>query len=57
MFHKARYIYVDFNRRLDPEKAREDLKPYSAAAGRMINNVIENIDIVKEKNIEANSLI
>lgn len=32
---------------LDPEKAREDLKPYSAAKGKMINDTIENIDIVK----------
>ena len=34
---------------LDPEKARDDLKPYSSAAGGMINDVIENIDVVKEK--------
>ena len=34
---------------LDPEKARDDLKPYSSAAGGMINDIIENIDIVKEK--------
>lgn len=34
---------------LDPEKAREDLKPYSSATGGMINDVIENIDIVKNK--------
>lgn len=33
---------------LDPEKAREDLKPYSAAKGGMINDTIENIDIVKD---------
>lgn len=31
---------------LDPEKAREDLKPYSEAAGGMINDVISNIDVV-----------
>ena len=36
---------------LDPEKARDDLKPYSSAAGGMINDVIENIDMVKEKKI------
>ncbi len=33
---------------LDPEKAREDLKPYSSAKGGMINDTIENIDIVKD---------
>lgn len=32
---------------LDPEKAREDLKPHSIAKGKMINDAIENIDIVK----------
>lgn len=31
---------------LDPEKAREDLKPFSEAKGRMINDVISNIDAV-----------
>lgn len=34
---------------LDPEKAREDLKPYSSATGGMINDVIGNIDIIKDK--------
>ena len=34
---------------LDPEKARKDLKPFSSATGGMINDVIENIDIVREK--------
>lgn len=33
---------------LDPEKAREDLKPYSAAKGGMINDTIENIDMAKD---------
>lgn len=32
---------------LDPEKVREDLKPFSELNGKMINDVIENIDIVK----------
>lgn len=32
---------------LDPEKAREDLKPFNSAKGEMINDVIENIDVVK----------
>ncbi|OLS03085.1 zinc ribbon domain-containing protein [Tissierella creatinophila] len=34
---------------LDPEKARDDLKPYSSAAGGMINDAIDNMDIVKDK--------
>ncbi|MDF2609596.1 MAG: hypothetical protein K0R92_1070 [Lachnospiraceae bacterium] len=29
---------------LDPEKTREDLRPYNEAKGGMINDVIENID-------------
>jgi ribosomal protein L40E len=29
---------------LDPEKSREDLRPYNEAKGGMINDVIENID-------------
>lgn len=32
---------------LDPEKAREDLKPHNLAKGKMINDAMENIDIVK----------
>lgn len=31
---------------LDPDKAREDLKPFNEAKGEMINDVISNIDIV-----------
>lgn len=31
---------------LDPEKAREDLKPFNEAKGGMINDVISNIDVV-----------
>lgn len=34
---------------LDPEKAREDLKPYSSAAGGILNDAIENIDKLKDK--------
>lgn len=33
---------------LDPEKERDDLKPFSSAKGKMINDVVENIDIVNE---------
>jgi hypothetical protein len=29
---------------LDPDKAREDLKPFNEAKGGMINDVISNID-------------
>lgn len=32
---------------LDPEKAREDLKPFNESKGKMINDVVENIDIIK----------
>ena len=35
---------------LDPDKQREDLKPFNESQGRMINDVIENIDIVKNIN-------
>jgi hypothetical protein len=31
---------------LDPEKAREDLKPFNEAKGGMINDVVSNIDVV-----------
>ena len=31
---------------LDPDKAREDLKPFNEAKGGMINDVISNIDII-----------
>lgn len=31
---------------LDPEKAREDLKPFNEVKGKMINDVVENIDVV-----------
>lgn len=41
---------------LDPEKAREDLKPYSKAAGGMINDVISNIDTVN-KSINSKEVI
>ena len=32
---------------LDPEKTREDLKPFNEAKGGMINDVISNIDLVE----------
>ncbi len=34
---------------LDPDRAREDLKPYTEAAGGMINDVISNIDAFDQK--------
>ncbi len=33
---------------LDPEKAREDLRPFNEAKGEMINDVISNIDVVDQ---------
>ncbi len=33
---------------LDPERAREDLKPYSRATGGMINDALEGIDFEGE---------
>ena len=32
---------------LDPEKAREDLKPFNEARGKMINDTISNIDVIE----------
>jgi len=32
--------------KLDPEQAREDLKPFNEAAGGMISDVISNIDAI-----------
>lgn len=32
--------------KLDPDEAREDLKPYNEARGKMINDVISNIDAI-----------
>ena len=32
---------------LDPDKAREDLSPYSQAAGKMINDVVSEVDLLK----------
>jgi len=44
---------------LDPEKAREDLKPYNEAKGQMINDVISNIDAVNNltKTVEEKEII
>ncbi len=44
---------------LDPEQAREDLKPFTTAAGGMINDVISNIDAFdkKENKTEAKEII
>lgn len=44
---------------LDPEKAREDLKPYNEVKGQMINDVLENIDIVDKvtDSIESKEII
>lgn len=32
---------------LDPDRATEDLKPFNEAKGRMINDVVDNIDAVQ----------
>ncbi len=33
---------------LDPEKEREDMKPFHEAKGGMINDVISNIDVIND---------
>ena len=33
---------------LDPEQAREDLKPFNEAKGGMINDVVSNIDVIDQ---------
>lgn len=33
---------------LDPDKAREDLKPYNEAMGGMIHDVISNVDVLDD---------
>lgn len=33
---------------LDPNKAREDLKPYSRQAGAMINDVLEEVEVLHD---------
>jgi len=44
---------------LDPDKAREDLKPFNEAKGGMINDVISNIDVIDKitKPHEENEVI
>ena len=44
---------------LDPEKAREDLKPYNEAMGGMINDVISNVDVLDNmvKKTDENEVI
>ena len=34
---------------LDPEKAREDLNPYTSAAGGMINDALKEVEILNPK--------
>ena len=38
---------------LDPEQAREDLKPYSHQAGRMLNDVLEKAEPTKHLGVGA----
>lgn len=33
---------------LDPEQAREDLRPFNEAKGGMINDVVSNIDVIDQ---------
>lgn len=40
---------------LDPEQAREDLQPYTEAAGGMLNDVISNIDAFDKKEDSADT--
>ncbi|QIB26557.1 zinc ribbon domain-containing protein [Caloranaerobacter azorensis] len=42
---------------LDPEKAREDLKPFNTTKGKMINDVVENVDILKNFTEKSSSPI
>lgn len=34
---------------LDPERAREDLKPYTQAGGKMVSDLLENVDALKPR--------
>lgn len=34
---------------LDPERAREDLKPYTQAGGKMVSDLLENVDALKSR--------
>ncbi len=38
---------------LDPEKAREDLKPHTKAMGGMLNDALEEVDAIKPKTTEV----
>ncbi|MGB4588278.1 MAG: zinc ribbon domain-containing protein [Clostridiaceae bacterium] len=33
---------------LDPDKAREDLNPYASAAGRLLNDALDEVDVLKK---------
>lgn len=44
---------------LDPDKAREDLKPFSSAKGKMINDMADEVDFLKnrgEKSLEEEKI-
>lgn len=38
---------------LDPEKAREDLNPYTSVAGEILNDALKEVDILKSKMAET----
>lgn len=40
---------------LDPDKAREDLNPYASAAGRLINDALDEVDILKKGGSEKDA--
>lgn len=37
---------------LDPEKAREDLNPYTSAAGGMLSDALKEVDVLKKSDDE-----
>lgn len=42
---------------LDPEKAREDLHPFTSAAGGMISDALEEVDLLKKRSEEPEEVI
>ncbi|RYG66554.1 zinc ribbon domain-containing protein, partial [bacterium] len=42
---------------LDPQKQREDLKPWSRMAGGMVNDALEQVDVVKSVSASGREVI
>jgi hypothetical protein len=42
---------------LDPDKAREDLRPYTSAAGGMLNDALEEVDLLKRNGEEGKRIM